>query len=132
MDPESPMSLLSQIFTWWNGQTLGTRFFTARHGQLVGRDDQGNTFYQTADGKRRWVIFSGEAEASRVSPDWHGWLHHTFEDPPKEGHLPRKRWERDHKPNLTGTPAAYHPPGSVLVPTGRARADGDYEAWRPE
>jgi NADH:ubiquinone oxidoreductase subunit len=126
------MSLLAQIFTWWNGQTLGTRLFTARNGTRVGQDDQGNTFYQTADGKRRWVIFSGEAEASQVSPDWHGWLHHTFDEPPKDGHLPRKRWERDHKPNLTGTAGAYHPPGSVLVPKGRARADGDYEAWRPE
>jgi NADH:ubiquinone oxidoreductase subunit len=126
------MSLLSQIFTWWNGQTLGTRFFTARHGRPVGEDDQGNKFYQTADGKRRWVIFAGEAEASSVSPDWHGWLHHTFDEPPEEGQLPRKRWERDHRPNMTGTPAAYRPPGSVLVPTRRARADGDYEAWRPE
>jgi NADH:ubiquinone oxidoreductase subunit len=126
------MSLLSQIFTWWNGQTLGTRLYTARSGKLVGQDEQGNKFYQTADGKRRWVIFAGEAEASHVSPDWHGWLHHTFDEPPKDGHLPRKPWERDHKPNLTGTSGAYHPPGSVLVPNERARADGDYEAWRPE
>lgn len=126
------MGLFSQIFTWWNGQTIGTRLFTARYGHLVGKDDQGNTFYQTPGGKRRWVIFSGEAEASRVSPDWHGWLHHTFEDPPEEGHLPRRPWELDHQPNLTGTSAAYHPPGSVLLPTERARADGDYEAWRPE
>ncbi len=126
------MGLLSQIFTWWNGQTLGTRLFTARNGTQVGHDDVGNTYYQTADGKRRWVIFSGEAEASRVSPDWHGWLHHTFDEPPKDGHLPRRRWERDYQPNLTGTPEAYHPPGSVLEPTLRARGDGDYEAWRPE
>ncbi len=126
------MSLFSQIFTWWNGQTIGTRLWTARYGQPVGQDDQGNKYYQTADGKRRWVIFSGEAEASQVSPDWHGWLHHTFDDPPKEGHLPRRPWERDHVPNLTGTATAYHPPGSILVPHERARADGDYEAWRPE
>ena len=25
-----------QIFTWWNGQTLGTRFHTWRRGKLVG------------------------------------------------------------------------------------------------
>ncbi|MEM7505969.1 MAG: NADH:ubiquinone oxidoreductase subunit NDUFA12 [Pseudomonadota bacterium] len=126
------MGLLSEIFTWWNGQTIGTRLFTARKGQRVGEDDQGNVFYQTADGKRRWVIYNGVAEASRVSPDWHGWLHHTFEDPPTEQALPRKSWEKDHKPNLTGSDDAYRPPGSMLTPPTRPRVAGDYEAWSPE
>ena len=126
------MSLLSQIFTWWNGQTIGTRVFTARKGERVGEDDEGNVFYQSEGGKRRWVIYSGEAEASRVSPDWHGWLHHTFDQPPADGGLPRKAWEKDHKPNLTGTDEAYRPPGSVLTPASRPRAGGDYEAWQPE
>jgi NADH:ubiquinone oxidoreductase subunit len=126
------MSLFSQLFTWWNGQTIGTRLFTARRGELVGEDDQGNTFYQTQDGKRRWVIYSGVSEASRVSPDWHGWLHYTFDEPPENGGLPRKSWEQDHKPNLTGTDGAYRPPGSVLTPVSRPRVAGDYEAWQPE
>ena len=126
------MSLFSEIFTWWNGQTLGTRLFTARNGQRVGEDEDGNVFYQTSDGKRRWVIYNGVAEASRVSPDWHGWLHHTFDEPPSESELPRKQWEKDHKPNLTGTDLAYRPPGSVLTPEARPRATGDYEAWAPE
>lgn len=126
------MSLLKQIFTWWNGATLGTRVWTARRGVKVGEDDQGNLFYQTADGKRRWVIYAGEAEASRVSPDWHGWLHHTFDEPPHEGRLPRKSWEREHRANLTGTEDAYHPPGSIALPATKARASGDYEAWTPE
>ena len=126
------MNLLTQIFTWWNGATIGTRLWTARRGQPVGQDEQGNKFYQTADGKKRWVIYAGEAEASKVSPDWHGWLHYTYADPPKDGHLPRKPWERDHIANMTGSEDAYHPPGSIVMPTARARADGDYEAWRPE
>ncbi len=126
------MGLLTQFFTWWNGQTLGTRWFTARHGKPVGEDTAGNLFYQTQDGKRRWVIYAGEANASHVSPDWHGWLHHTFADPPEDGELPRKTWERDHKPNLTGTSQAYRPPGSVLTAEARPRVGGDYEAWQPE
>ena len=32
------MSLLKQIFTWWNGQTIGTRFHTWRFGTKVGQD----------------------------------------------------------------------------------------------
>jgi NADH:ubiquinone oxidoreductase subunit len=126
------MSILSQIFTWWNGQTIGTRLFTARNGELVGEDEAGNRFYRSRDGKRRWVVYNGEAEASRVSPDWHGWLHHTFDDLPSERPLPKKAWEKAHLPNLTGTAGAYHPPGSVLSPASRPRATGDYDAWQPE
>ncbi len=126
------MGILSEIFTWWNGQTLGTRVYTARNGVKVGEDEMGNRFYQTADGKRRWVIYNGVAEASKVSPDWHGWLHHTFDELPSKAPLPRKGWEKDHVENLTGSEGAYRPPGSVLTPARRPRVAGDYEAWRPE
>ncbi len=126
------MGILTEIFTWWNGQTIGTRLYTSRNGQKVGEDDQGNQFYQTADGARRWVIYNGVAEASRVSPDWHGWLHHTFDAPPSDKPLARKEWEKDHIPNMTGTESAYRPPGSVVTPARRPRVAGDYEAWKPE
>ena len=125
------MSLLSQIFTWWNGQTIGTRLFTYRKGQRVGEDDQGNVFYQTPDGKRRWVIFNGVAEASRISPDWHGWMHHTYDEAPTDVPLFRKEWEADHEANPTGSAEAYAPPGSLRTPEARPRVTGDYEAWAP-
>jgi len=126
------LSEINQLLTWWNGQTFGTRVFTARKGQKVGEDDQGNQFYQTADGKHRWVVYNGVAEASRVSPDWHGWLHRTFDEAPSDTPLPRKSWEKEHRPNLTGTDGAYRPPGSVVTPQQRPRVAGDYEAWQPE
>lgn len=124
------MGLLKELFTWWDGQTLGTRLFTSRNGQKVGEDEQGNVFYQSRDGAKRWVIYNGEIEASRVSPEWHGWLHHTYAEPPTEVPLPRKPWQKPHVPNLTGSPAAYHPPGSILSPAPVTRKD--YEAWTPE
>jgi NADH:ubiquinone oxidoreductase subunit len=116
--------------TWWNGQTWGTQLYTWRKGQKVGEDNQGNVFYQSKDGKKRWVIFNGEAEASRVDPDWHGWLHHTWDEPPTKAPLAHKAWEKPHQENLTGTPAAYAPPGSIRRPDPVARSD--YEAWQPE
>ena len=125
------MSLLSTIFTWWNGATVGTNLFTRRFGEKVGEDEAGNVFYQTAGGGRRWVIYNGDVEASRVSPDWHGWLHHTYDAPPSEGVLPRKDWEKDHQANLTGSPAAYAPPGSLKTAESRPQVAGDYEAWAP-
>ena len=124
------MEFIKRVFTWWNGQTLNTQFHTWRHGVKVGEDEQGNVFYESRDKKRRWVIFNGEAEASRVSPDWHGWLHHTYDKPPTVAALPRKKWEKPHVPNLTGTEAAYVPKGSLRAAKPVARTD--YEAWQPE
>ncbi|MBL3569815.1 NADH:ubiquinone oxidoreductase subunit NDUFA12 [Rhodovulum sulfidophilum] len=122
-------SFLSYV-TWWNGQTVNTRLWTARNGQKIGEDGQGNVFYRSKDGKRRWVIYNGEVEASRISPEWHGWLHHTYDAPPTEAPLPHKAWEKPHKENLTGTPLAYAPPGSIRRPDPEPRRD--YEAWQPE
>lgn len=124
------LNSLLRTVTWWNGQTLNTQFYTWRKGVRVGEDDQGNVFYRTKDGKRRWVIYNGEAEASRVSPDWHGWLHHTFDSSPADRPLPRKAWEKPHQENRTGTALAYAPAGSLRRPVPARRRD--YEAWRPE
>jgi NADH:ubiquinone oxidoreductase subunit len=126
------MSLLDRIFTWWNGHTMGTQLYTRRNGQRVGEDEQGNVYYQAEGGKRRWVIYNGESDASRISPDWHGWMHHTFDQPPTVAPLRVKPWEKPHAPNLTGTAAAYAPPGAVTGSASRARATGDYQAWVPE
>jgi NADH:ubiquinone oxidoreductase subunit len=124
------LDFIKRSVTWWNGQTLGTQLFTWRKGEKVGEDDQGNTFYRSRDGKRRWVIFNGGSEASRVSPDWHGWLHHTWDETPSEAPMVHKAWEKPHLPNLTGTSRAYAPAGSIRRTDPEERRD--YEAWSPE
>ena len=124
------LNTLLRAVTWWNGQTLGTQFYTWRKGEKVGEDSQGNIFYQSRDAKRRWVIYNGEPEASRVDADWHGWLHYTFKEPPTERPLAKKSWEKPHQENLTGTALAYAPAGSIRRPVPEERRD--YEAWSPE
>ncbi len=116
--------------TWWNSATLGTSLFTWRKGVKVGEDEEGNVFYESREGNRRWVIYNGEAEASRVSPDWHGWLHHTWDEPPTKKPLVKKAWEKPHHENLTGTALAYAPAGSIRRSAPAERSD--YEAWTPE
>jgi len=122
-------SLLRAV-TWWNSQTLNTQLYTWRKGVKVGEDDQGNIYYRTRDDKRRWVIFNGDMEASRVSPEWHGWLHHTWKLSPAEQPVERKSWEKPHQENLTGTAMAYAPTGSLRKADVQTRSD--YEAWQPE
>ena len=125
------MYFLKRMLTWWNSQTLGTQIFTWRKGQRVGEDEQGNIYYQNNDASRRWVIYNGEAEASRVSPDWHGWLHFTWKDAPTVKPLVHKPWENPHHENLTGTAAAYAPAGSIRSAQAPATRR-DYEAWQPK
>ena len=123
-------SIFNRLFTWWNGQTLGTQLFTARKGHHVGEDAQGNIFYRTADDSKRWVIYNGEIEASRIDAEWHGWLHRTWDQPPSEAPVAHKSWEKPHVANQTGTAQAYAPAGSIRRPQKAARRG--YEAWTPE
>lgn len=114
------MSIQICLLTWWRGQ-------------LVGEDEFGNRYFQdrkpNRQGKiRRWVIYKGQPEATKVPADWHGWLHYTVSE------VPQKRqsyfWEKKHVPNLTGTPNAYKPKG-----WGRGKKPSrpvDYEPWEPK
>ena len=61
------MGILSKIFTWWDGATIGTSLYSWRKGKAVGTDSLGNRYYQSSDGKRRWVIYNGPNDASRAS-----------------------------------------------------------------
>jgi NADH:ubiquinone oxidoreductase subunit len=95
--------------------TIGTRLFTWWRGELVGTDGLGNRYYREKGGRklvrgggmpsreRRWVLYNGEVEASRVPPQWHAWLHHTVEVPPQAGAWPHYPWQKEHQPNLSGT-----------------------------
>lgn len=123
------------IFTWWDGATIGTSLFSARKGEQVGEDAFGNRYYREKNPKgpreRRWVMYNGANDASRVPSEWHGWLHHSYDELP-ESHLPPPRiWEVDYTPNTTGTVGAYRPSGALERGGVRARATGDYEAWTP-
>ncbi len=118
------------------GMNIGTRLFTYLHGQPVGRDAEGNRYYQErrprAPGlrQRRWVLYAGAEEATAVPPEWHAWLHYTTDAPLSDA--ARRPWQKPHLPNLTGTALSYRPPGHDYQGGHRAAATGDYEAWTPE
>jgi len=136
------MGFLSKIFTWWDGATIGTMLDSARHGDKVGTDAQGNTYFRAkkpfpkghpwAGRERRWVIYTGANDASNVPAEWHGWLHGTFDGVPESFLPPPRIWEADYTPNATGTANAYRPQGALENGGVRARATGDYEPWSPE
>jgi NADH:ubiquinone oxidoreductase subunit len=129
------MGLLKSIFTWWDGATIGTSLGTRFGGREVGKDALGNRYFESkkaVDGRRRrWVIYDGSNDASRVPPEWHGWLHNTVDVLPTDAPPPRA-WQQPATPNLTGTRQAYLPSGALEAGGRRAAATGDYEAWTPD
>ena len=130
--------MLEKIFTWWNGATIGTLFTVKRRGSLVGTDGFGNRYFQSRDTKsydgrkRRWVLYKGYVDASKIPPDWFGWLHYSIDQPPTEQATARRPWMKEHVPNLTGTPFAWRPRGSISRGGQRPSSSGDYQAWTPE
>ena len=123
------------ILTWWNGATFGTWLAKFRLTR-VGEDALGNVYYEgkaMPDGRlRRSVIYNGANDASRVPPEWHGWLHHQIDALPDMALPPVRRWEKEAKANATGTATAYRPAGALESGGRRAAATGDYEAWSPD
>ena len=69
--------------------SFGTKLYTWFCGKLVGTDEVGNKYYTNSNidndlNAKRWVIFNGEIEASKIPPHWHAWLHKTIDEPPIE------------------------------------------------
>lgn len=132
-------TFLLHFFTWWNGQTLGTRLTTWRSGERVGRDEFGNVYYRTRGRakdpalghERRWVIYNGEADPSMIPPGWHGWLHHRVETLPSEEAYAAREWEIPHEGNPTGSARAYRPKGSTLRPDSQPATGETYQPWTP-
>ena len=127
------MGVLGRIFTWWDGATLGTSLFTRRFGCEVGRDAAGNVYFQHRDNQaRRWVIYAGDNDGSRVPPGWSAWLRGTIDELPDKGLPARRAFETAPLPNVTGTAQAYRPGGAIERGAKRAAATGDYQAWKPD
>lgn len=114
--------------------SIGTRIHTWFAGKLVGADSFGNRYYQaktaSEDGKfRRWVLYKGIVEASKVPPLWHSWLHYNTDTVPLQ--IETYDWQKTPQPNLTGTTLAYRPEGHITKGGKRQKATGDYQAWSP-
>ncbi|MBC6444083.1 MAG: NADH:ubiquinone oxidoreductase subunit NDUFA12 [Alphaproteobacteria bacterium GM202ARS2] len=114
-------------------------------GHYVGCDVYGNRYYRRSAGRlglyphkngreRRWVVYAGVgvAEASRIAPMWHAWLHHTDDTvPSSETRAQAPFFLRPPRPNWTGTRKAWLPQASARLNQKRPAGTGDYQAWLP-
>ena len=80
--------------------------------QYIGRDAAGNQYYQeilkgSSRLPRRWVLYYGLPEATKVSAEWYNWIRYISATPPTGDNPLRYSWQQPHLPNLTGTKKAH-------------------------
>ena len=109
-------------------QNLIHLFLKLKAFRFVGDDFYGNRYYEGLNKRRgaesktrRIVIYKGQIEASKISPDWYGWMHHTCDVPLQ---TPQYDWLKPPMPNLTGTIFAHQPQNLKMQKY--------YEAWQPD
>ena len=125
--------LLLFFFTWWNGNTVGTKLYTYFNGKKVGEDYFGNHFYESRNKKNRWCIYQYESDASKISPEWNSWLRFITNSCPTDI-ANTYEWQKPFIGNLTGLDGAYKP---EIVRARDRNEDlnihqSDYIAWKPE
>ena len=118
--------MIKQIFTWWNYQTVGTYLQTLFFGKLVGKDSLGNKYFESRKGKR-WVIYNGEINASKIDSDWFQWIHYQTDTNPSRSEIKKYSWQTPHSENKTGTSDAYKP-NKI---TNKQKDFKKYESWKP-
>lgn len=129
------MGIISEIFGWWGGNTIGHRFTLWKNSRYIGEDEIGNRYYEQARGvgptgkPRRWVVYDRLAEASLIPPGWHGWMHYKTDIAPPQSSYKVRAFEEPHMPNYTGTDLRYRPNAEERE-AGQPVAS-EYEAWKP-
>ena len=93
--------------------------------QKVGVDEFSNQYFQHKNGKR-FVVYNGIAEPSKIPAEWHGWMHYSTDITPMKINTHKFSWQKIHLPNLTGTKGAYSPKNSSAKKTS-----SEYEPWKP-
>ena len=102
------LTVFKEIFTWWNRQTLGTRIQILLFGKFVGEDKLGNKYYESKSGKR-WIVYNGEIEASKIPNEWYSWMHYINNNIQNLHQIKKYDWQKEHLPNQTGMESSYHP-----------------------
>ena len=115
---------LKIIFTWWNRQTFGTFLKTLFFGKYAGTDENGNKYYKSKNNER-WVVYSNNIEATKITSDWYLWIHHTTDNVPDNNIKNKYLWQKKHQENQTGSSNSFKP-----VKIKKNEMKKKYETWK--
>ncbi|WFW29911.1 MAG: complex I NDUFA12 subunit family protein [Wolbachia endosymbiont of Menacanthus eurysternus] len=92
-------------------------FLQRKNNKLIGKDENGNFYYQSNQGKR-WVIYNKKSSLAKttVPPRWHIWLHYT------DNEVPTSNKEIKRTPNLTNIKNSHHQ---------NKKIKSFYKSWNP-
>ena len=76
--------------------------------------------------RKRWVVYKGEINASKITSDWFSWIHHITDRNPSEIRQKKYSWQKPHEENKTGTKKSYRP-NKI---TKNAKDFKKYETWK--
>jgi len=116
--------ILKIIFTWWHSQTFSTFLKTLFTGTYVGKDEFGNKYYKNKKNER-WVVYSKNIEATKITSDWYLWMHHTVDKIPNEKDMKKYSWQKKHSYNKTGSTESYRP-----IKIKKNSIKKKYETWK--
>ena len=109
------------------------KFYCLFFAKNVGKDEYGKSYYTKKNlsrknnyRERRFVLYKGIVEASKVPQEWNAWLHHATETPPSN--QKKLSWLKDHTPNLTGSPFAYEYKDKKKT----KKVKNIYSVWSPD
>ncbi len=105
---------------------IGTDLYTIFFGKYQGKDYFGNKYYQHKTKKKRWVIYKGFEEASKVPAKWDAWLRYVSQNTPESKNSKEKTNDSNHIPNTTGTKYT-----NTLYKEFEQRSKR-YSSWKPE
>mgnify|MGYP003694217141 CR=1 FL=1 len=131
------MGILSEIFSWWGGNTWSNRLYTAVRGTFVGSDDAGNRYFVQRRGvgplgvPRRWVIYQNGAEASRCRPNGTAGCTTWSTPHPRKRATRRGPGRRQSSHEHDGDAGGLSPQWQHFESGRRPPATGDYKPWRP-
>lgn len=95
----------------------------------VGIDEFGNKYFEEKiaknSAKKRFVIYKGIVEPSKIPSEWHGWIHYSQDKAPVNSNTNKHPWQKIHLPNLTGKII------KKAKKTTRKKVSSDYESWQP-
>lgn len=109
--------------------TLWIRYFY----KLVGVDEYGNEYFVsnriTSTGrKKRYVLYKGIKDGSKVPAVWHAWLHYSIDDISLEETFKKYKWQTRHIQNLTGSSRGDMPSNFNSV---APQSTATYSRWKP-
>lgn len=105
-------------------QLFFIKIYSYLFGKRVGVDNFGNTYYVCKRNfkEKRWVLYNGDIDTTKVPPVWRLWLRHTVFNRPSIDSLRIYPWQKQHEINNTGTNKAYYPNNLHTK---------QYEEWKP-